>query len=139
MREAAAEASCAVIIAGFRLLMQTRVSLESPNYNFTREVPLTPLHKEETLEMVNVPRSRLGIDLSRSGLATVIHREKRGHPEIIQMYCQAIVSFFEERGRLPSDGEPLRYVNTNQAFNRTILHTFSTTRTVGNNRSVCGS
>lgn len=125
LREAAAEDSgCAVIIAGFRLLMQTRVSLDSPYYNFTREVPLTPLHKEETLEMVNLPLSRMGIDLSTSGLPSLIHAETRGHPEIVQMYCQAIVSFFEERGRVPTDGELLNIVNTDQAFNRTILHTF---------------
>jgi hypothetical protein len=125
LREAAAEDSgCAVLIAGFRLLMQMRVSLDSPYYNFTREVALTPLHKEETLEMVNVPLSRLGIDLSGSGLATLIHSETRGHPEIIQMYCHAIVSFFEEKKKLPTDGELLSYVNTDPAFNRTILHTF---------------
>lgn len=125
LREAAAEdTGCAVIIAGFRLLMQTRVSLDSPYYNFTREVELTPLHKEETLEMVNVPLGRVGIDLSNSGLANVIHGETRGHPEIIQMYCQAIVSFYEEKDRLPSDGELLGYVNRDQSFNRTILHTF---------------
>jgi len=125
LREATAEDSgCAVIIAGFRLLMQTRVSLDSPYYNFTREVPLTPLLKEETLEMVNVPLNRIGIDLGSSGLATMIHRETRGHPEIIQMYCQAIVSLFEEKKTLPSDGDLLRYVNTDPAFNRTIFHTF---------------
>jgi Cdc6-like AAA superfamily ATPase len=125
LREAAAEDNnCAVIIAGFRLLMQMRVLQGSPYYNFTHEVTLTPLHKEETLEMVNLPLSRLGIDLAGTNLATVIHKETRGHPEIIQMYCQTIIQFYEKSGRLPSEAELLKNVNADSAFNRTILHTF---------------
>ncbi len=125
LREAAAEDNnCAVIIAGFRLLMQMRVRQNSPYYNFTHEVTLTPLHKEETLEMVNVPLARLGIELVGTNLATVIHKETRGHPEIIQMYCQTIIQFYEANGKLPSEAELLRSVNQNAAFSRTILHTF---------------
>jgi hypothetical protein len=104
--------------------MQMRVRMDSPYYNFTHEVTLTPLHKEETLEMVTLPLSRLGVDLSATNLATVIHRETRGHPEIIQMYCQTIVKFYEKNRSLPSEAELLKNVNIDSAFNRTIMHTF---------------
>ena len=125
LREAAAdEGRCAVVIAGFRLLMQGRVLRSSPYYNFTREIALTPLTKEETLEMVQVPLSRLGIDVADTNIPSVIHRETRGQPELIQMYCQAVISLYERRNTVPREAELAQYVNRDAAFARTILHTF---------------
>jgi hypothetical protein len=125
LREAGAEdGPCSVIIAGFRLLMLMRVRQDNPYHNFTREIALTPLTKEETLEMVTTPLARLGIDLSRSNIPGVIHRETRGHPEMVQMYCQAIIALHARRHALPSDAELLQHVTGEAAFTRTILHTF---------------
>lgn len=125
LREAAAEdGPCSVIIAGFRLLMLMRVRQDNPYHNFTREIALTPLTKDETLHMVMTPLARLGIDLSGSNIPGVIHRETRGHPEMVQMYCQAIIALHARRHGLPSDAELLHHVTGEAAFNRTILHTF---------------
>jgi hypothetical protein len=125
LREAGAEdGPCSVIIAGFRLLMLMRVRQDNPYHNFTREIALTPLSKEETLEMVTTPLARLGIDLSGSNIPGVIHRETRGHPEMVQMYCQAIIALHAKRHALPSDSELLQHVTGEAAFTRTILHTF---------------
>src|SRR5262249_14414095 len=125
LRETAAEEGpCAVVIAGFRLLMQGRVVRTNPYYNFTREIPLTPLTKEETLAMVQVPLSRLGIDVSDTNIRATIHQETRGQPELVQMYCQAVIALFERRQTVPGDGELAQYVSRDAAFTRTILHTF---------------
>jgi hypothetical protein len=125
LREAAAEdGPCSVIIAGFRLLMLMRVRQDNPYHNFTREIALTPLTKDETLQMVTTPLARLGIDLAGSSIPGVIHRETRGHPEMVQMYCQAIIALHGRRHRLPSDAELLQHVTGEAAFTRTILHTF---------------
>ena len=122
--EAAEDGPCSVIIAGFRLLMLMRVRQDNPYHNFTREIALTPLTKDETLHMVMTPLARLGIDLSGSNIPGVIHRETRGHPEMVQMYCQAIIALHARRHGLPSDAELLQHVTSEAAFTRTILHTF---------------
>ena len=125
LRETAAEdGPCAVVIAGFRLLMQTRIRRDNPYYNFTREIALTPLSKEETIEMVQAPLGRLGIDVSGTGIASFIHKETRGQPELIQMYCQAVISLYGRRRCVPHESELATYVNRDHAFSRTILHTF---------------
>jgi hypothetical protein len=125
LREAAAEDDrFAVVIAGFRILMQTRERQNNPYYNFTREIALTPLSKEETFDMVQVPLRRLGIDVSNTNIPMLIHRETRGQPELIQMYCSAIIALYERKGSAPSDTELSTYVNRDQTFSRTILHTF---------------
>src|SRR5262249_35088382 len=83
-----------------------------------------PLTKEETLEMVQLPLSRLGIDVSDTNIPAMIHQETRGQPELIQMYCQAVIALFERRQTVPGDGELAQYVSRDAAFTRTILHTF---------------
>ena len=125
LREAGAEEGpCAVIIAGFRLMMLMRVRQDNPYHNFTHEIALTPLTKDETLHMVTTPLARLGIDLTGSGIPGLIHRETRGHPEMVQMYCQAIIALHAKRHALPSDAELLQHVTSEASFTRTILHTF---------------
>ena len=125
LREAGSEdGPCSVIIAGFRLLMLMRVRQDNPYYNFTHEITLTPLSKDETLEMVISPLARLGIDIASTNIPGVIHRETRGHPEMVQMYCQAIISLYERRHAVPGDAELQQYVTRDAAFTRTILHTF---------------
>jgi hypothetical protein len=125
LREVAAEEGlCAVIIAGFRSLMQARVKQDTPYYNFTGEIALTPLTREETLDMVQIPLGRLGIDVSQSTIPSLIYRETRGKPEMIQMYCQAVISLYERRNALPHEAELQQFVSRDPSFNRTILHTF---------------
>ncbi len=125
LREAAmAEENCYVMIAGFRRLMETRVRQDSPLYNFTSEIPVTPLTRHETLEMVNMPLERLGIEIDGTNLPAVIYHETRGQPELIQMYCRAVIELYEKNSTIPKDNDLLSYVHKNPAFNRTILHTF---------------
>jgi hypothetical protein len=125
LREMAmAELNCSVIIAGFRYLMQMRTRQDSPLYNFTQEIQLTPLRQEESLKMVNLPLSRLGIDVSQTNIPAIIHRETRGQPELIQMYCQAVIQSCSAKRRAPTEAELLKIVNQNPEFNRTITHTF---------------
>jgi hypothetical protein len=125
LREAAADdATCSVIITGFRVLMQTRLRKDSPFFNFTNEVLLTSLSREETYEMVTVPLVRLGLDVSSNNLVSVIYSETRGQPELVQIYCQAIISFYETHLSLPSETELVTLVNSDFAFNRAVLHTF---------------
>ncbi len=122
---ATAKADCYVIIAGFRRLMEARVSQESPYFNFTSEISLAALTREETLDMVTIPLARLGIDTASTNLPKIIYDETRGQPEMIQMYCRAAVELYQKsEGRIPVDAELLNYVHKNPAFARAILHTF---------------
>lgn len=125
LRETAmAEANCYAILAGFRRLMETRVRQESPYFNFTDEIPVTPLTKDETLEMVNVPLERLGMDVAGTHIPELIYKETRGQPELIQMYCRAVVELVKRPDAIPKETDLQNYVHRNPAFNRTILHTF---------------
>jgi len=124
LREAAmADANCYVIIAGFRRLMETRVRQESPYFNFTNEIPIGRLTKDEVLEMVTTPLARMGIEVDPE-LPALIYKETRGQPELIQMYCGSIVELYKKTGATPTPNELLSHVHRNPAFNRTLLHTF---------------
>lgn len=120
---AAAGRNCSVIIAGFRYLMQMRARQDSPLHNFTQEIQLTPLKKPHSLDMINTPLSRLGIDISQN-IPNIIHRETRGQPELIQMYCEAVIQHFAARQKAPTEAELLKMVNQSPEFSRTITHTF---------------
>ena len=124
LREAAmADANCYVIIAGFRRLMEMRVRQESPYFNFTNEIPIGKLAKDEAIEMITTPLARMGIEVEAE-VAALIYKETRGQPELIQMYCGAIVELFKKNRVTPKTNELLSHVHRNPAFNRTILHTF---------------
>jgi hypothetical protein len=74
--------------------------------------------------MVEKPLRRLGISVSDTNIPTIIHRETRGQPELIQMYCAAVISLAERKGAIPTETELSNFVNRDQTFSRTILHTF---------------
>jgi hypothetical protein len=124
LRETAMHDRCHVMIAGFRRLMETRTRQESPYFNFTKEIMLGRLSREETNDMVSVPLSRLGIRIQGENLPSVIYRETRGHPELIQMYCDAVVRLAGKNRCCPSQGQLINHVANDLAFNRAILHTF---------------
>jgi hypothetical protein len=116
--------NCYAVIAGFRYLMHMHSNQASPTYNFTQEVQLTPLSKEDTIHMITDPLSRLGLDLSEADIPMTIYRETRGQPEMVQMYCEAVLTWFVEKGVLPTQGELLEFFYGRPELVRTILHTF---------------
>jgi hypothetical protein len=125
LREAIiADTRCHVLIAGFRRLMETRVRRENPYFNFATEIALTPLTRDEVVEMITVPLDRLGVDVQSTNIPITIQRETRGQPELVQMYCLAVVALCEKLGRLPTDNELHEYVRGNRDLERMILQAF---------------
>jgi Cdc6-like AAA superfamily ATPase len=125
LREAViADTKCHVLIAGFRRLMEMRVRRESPYFNFTSEIALTPLTRDEAAEMITVPLERLGLDVKTTNLPVTIQRETHGQPELIQIYCRAAVEWREMHGRLPNDNELQEHVRKTRDFSQSILQTF---------------
>ncbi|WP_263352035.1 ATP-binding protein [Acidicapsa acidisoli] len=124
LRETVIERSgCYVVIAGFRYLMRERTLHKSPLYNFAPEQQLGPLLQKESLEMISEPLLRMGIDIPPD-LQGTIYKETRGQPELIQMYCSAVIEAFEEKKRPPSPAELLHTVNGSPEFRRTVLQAF---------------
>jgi hypothetical protein len=114
---------CRVMFAGFRRVMEESTRGESELFNFTKTIALEGLSPGETTEMIRQPLTVLGIPVS-DDLISMIHQETKGRPELIQIYCNAILRAAEETGRPPSEAHLSLIVASSDAFRSRIYATF---------------
>ncbi len=123
LREAFEHESCQIFFAGFRRVIAASYDKDHPLWNFTKKEMLSRFQREETVEMVTLPLTRLGIDIDNS-TAISIYRETGGHPELVQMFCEIIIDNVESRGTLPNSTELLMQVFNEEEMERTVSRTF---------------
>jgi hypothetical protein len=75
--------------------------------------------------MVTKPLSRLQIEVAPS-LAVSIERETAGHPELVQICCDAIIRFREANEKTPTAAELFSEVFDSDIFKQTVLGAFLT-------------
>lgn len=117
-------ASCRIFLAGFRKVMEAKISMDTPLFNFTRPIELALFSREETVGMVTKPLVNLDVDLTGSDLPETIYAETGGHPELIQIYCAEVIRLKEANGSVPTGGELISAVINNQEHKQKVLGTF---------------
>jgi hypothetical protein len=115
--------SCRVFLAGFRKVMEASQSISSPLFNFTRPIELPLFSRQETFEMVIKPLERMGIAISTTSLPEAIYQETSGHPELIQIYCSAIIRVMHDHNQVPSATELVNRVFNTGEYKRRVLGT----------------
>lgn len=115
--------NCRIFFAGFRKVMAAMERDTTPLFNFTSRIELARLSREETSEMVTRPLSLLGCDVSQD-LVAAIFRETDGQPELIQLFCSAILRCAEREQRVPDPVSLLEIVFGSDAFEQKVLGTF---------------
>lgn len=116
---------CRVFCAGFRRTIDATLRDDHPLRNFTHPHRLTGLSLNETVEMVTKPLSLLQIDVPPS-MAVAIEKETAGHPELVQICCDAIIRHREANDKSPTPGELLSEVFDGDIFKQTVLGAFLT-------------
>lgn len=116
--------SCRIFLAGFRRVRAAADKLEHPLHNIGDVVSIGRLERDETLSMIRTPMHTLGIELVGSGLAEVIYRETGGQPELIQIFCSAILEHYSRTNRLPDASELVGDVVEGDFFEKKVLRTF---------------
>jgi hypothetical protein len=101
--------NCRLFFAGFRRTMEARRDINHPLFNFTHEVALEALSADETIEMVTEPLEALGAPVGKTDLPATIYRETAGHPELIQFYCEELLTLQTMLGRLPTPTQRNRF------------------------------
>jgi len=115
--------NCRIFFAGFRRVMAEALRDNSELFNFTNKIYLRGLSREETREMVEEPLRLLGIDVHDDHVA-IIYQETKGHPELVQIYCNTLLSITEREGRIPDANELVHQVVNDDAFRNRIFGTF---------------
>src|SRR5262249_15127227 len=101
--------NCRIFFAGFRNVMAEALRGNSELFNFTEKIYLRGLSRQETREMVENPLTLLGVDIHDDHIAR-IYQETKGHPELIQFYCNALLSITEETGQPPDANDLVSHV-----------------------------
>ena len=115
---------CQIFFAGFRRVMAEATRDKSELFNFTNKLHLRGLSREETGVMVEDPLTLLGIDV-HDDHKSIIYQETKGHPELIQMYCNALITMTESKGgQIPDSNELVKEVMNSDSFRQRIFGTF---------------
>lgn len=124
LRDTFEHPACRIFLAGFRRVMQAKLALANPLFNFTNAEELHLLTREECQEMITLPLTNLGIGLNNSDLPATIYRETGGHPELIQVHCTALIRLYAAKGRIPDGAELLKEVFGDPDYKRKVLGAF---------------
>ena len=122
--EASSNSIKRLFVAGFRRLNDAHDRQDTPLYNLTTPRVLSRFSLDETREMVEVPMRRLGIPIGDSDICEQIYKESGGHPELIRMCCDAVVSFYDEQNCVPSSTQILSAVFDSDRFRQKVWATF---------------
>ncbi|WP_423222846.1 AAA family ATPase [Candidatus Amarolinea aalborgensis] len=116
---------CRYIIAGFRDLMRAGNNLDSPLYNFAKDIRLRELSREQASDMIIGPLEKLRVHFEqRSEIVNRIYDETAGQPNLIQFYCQALVERLDQEDSRVLTPAYLTDVYTNEDFRTFVLGTF---------------
>lgn len=115
--------NCRFFFAGFRKTKKAKESITHPLHNFGKYLPLEPFSRSETYDMISTPLTRLGIQIA-DDISETIYNQTGGLPELIQIYCAEILSFFNEKNRTPSSQELLKEVADSAEFKHKIHSSF---------------
>lgn len=115
---------CRIFMAGFRKTLEAKEKQNTPIFNFTAAHRLRPFTREETQEMVTTPLSVMGINLSKEEIIPSIYRESAGYPELIQMFCSELISFFEQERKVPDATKLLSHIFGTQNFEQSVVGSF---------------
>jgi len=86
--------------AGFRRVMEEAANNSSEFHNFGTVVFLEGLKRHETTQMIETPLRNLGIEVD-DDYTSLIYKETRGRPELVQVYCDALISAYDTNGVRP--------------------------------------
>lgn len=116
---------CRYIIAGFRDLMRAGNSLDSPLYNFAKDIRLREMSREQAGEMITGPLEKLRVRFEqRSEIVNRVYDETAGQPNLIQFYCQALVERLDQEDSRVLTPAYLTDVYANEDFRTFVLGTF---------------
>jgi hypothetical protein len=86
--------------AGFRRVMEEAANDNSEFHNFGTVEFLEGLKRSETIQMIETPLRNLGIEVG-DDYTSLIYQETRGRPELVQVYCDALISAYDADDALP--------------------------------------
>lgn len=116
---------CRYIIAGFRDLMRAGNNLDSPLYNFAKDIRLKELSREQASEMITGPLEKLRVRFEQHGeIVNRIYDETAGQPNLIQFYCQALVERLDQENSRVLTPAHLTDVYANEDFRTFVLGAF---------------
>jgi hypothetical protein len=123
-RDANANILKRLFVAGFRTLEDAHVRQNTPLFNFTAARILGRFTLDETREMVDTPMRHLGVPVADTDLPAQVYKETGGHPELIRICCDQILSHFDKTGLLPSPTDLMTVVFDSPVFQQKVWATF---------------
>jgi hypothetical protein len=119
LRSLSNEKRCQYIFSGEKWLMRAIANSQSAFFNFVQAVRLEPLPPKVVHHLVADPLEMLNIWMEDSDrIIDRIYKISAGHPNIVQMICQAMV---EELDRNSQNANLLTYAQLDQATARRAL------------------
>lgn len=116
---------CRFIVAGFRRLLESTSSLDSPFFNFARPLRLKEFSRDDTARLIVQPMENLRINFERqSEVVDRIYAETAGQPNLIQFYCNVLIEHLDRENRRYLSPENLVQIYRNEDFRTYILSTF---------------
>jgi hypothetical protein len=93
LKRIAQAGDCRLIIAGFRELSEECNRFGTP-LSFCQRVRLHNLNRDETMSLVSGPMASMGVRLQREVFPQILN-DTGGHPQLVQLYCQALVEILD--------------------------------------------
>jgi hypothetical protein len=124
LRAAFQHESCRIFLAGFRRLRAAVERTDNPLHNIGEPIEIRRLTRDETLDMINRPLRRLGVDLIGSELPMGIYKETGGQPELIQIFCSTVVEEFARVQAVPDATELIGKVLESTLYEERVIKTF---------------
>lgn len=91
---------CQFIFAGFKSLYDIRRDLNSPFYNFAKEIRLEPLEEEAALYLITKPMDKIGVNYANPANRKIILENTASHPNLLQYFCIALIKKIEKHKKI---------------------------------------
>lgn len=87
---------CQFIFSGFKELYHHKRDIETPAYNFYKEIRLKPLDPKPALELITKPMRNIGVQYKNERDRHLILEYTSCHPNLLQFFCEHLIDKIEE-------------------------------------------
>lgn len=116
---------CRYIMAGFQDLMNESYNAQSPFYQALEMIRLKPFERRDTEALVLGPLRSLRVRFTNEQeLVNRIHAATRGHPRLVQHYCQELIERLERRRARTLTPDDLEGIYNSTEFRALVVNSF---------------
>lgn len=125
LRDAIADGSCRLIVAGFQAVDRELSDNKSPFYWACKRINLGPFEREDVEDIVRLPAGSLNLRIEdEAAFIARLQADTRGHPYLLQYCCVDMMSQLEREGSRVLKVSRLDGVYESDGFTSLVLDSF---------------